>query len=95
MRPLRIQKDGNRYCLWPIRLRWIPPLSKKVPRAFFSRHGWHVFYERVPVEKTGSPCMPGIRSVFGQTFRIGRLGVLLGPTDTNGSTEIRNPKGLS
>jgi hypothetical protein len=84
MRPLRIQKDKSRHCLWPISFKWGNqlPMSK-----FFNWHGWQVYCEDVPVEKTSVGCIPGKRAVFGQTFHIGPLKILLGLTANKDSRD--------
>jgi hypothetical protein len=78
MKPLRMQKDGNRYCLWPIRLAWVR--ATKPAQKFFDRHGWQIGAEYVPEELTGEGCPLGFRKVFGQTFHIGALKIMCGPT---------------
>jgi len=77
MKPLRMQKNGNRYCLWPIRLGWAPRLTPG--GKFFDRHGWQVGTEQVSWHETGEDCMLGYRKVFGQTFHIGALKIMCGP----------------
>jgi hypothetical protein len=66
--------EGNRFQVWPIRLKW----SAGSASRFFDRHGWQTGTERTPDGSTGGRCMPGYRAVYGQTFHIGRLKVCLG-----------------
>lgn len=66
--------EGNRFQLWPIRLKW----SAHSASRLFDRHGWQTGTEHTPDGSTGAGFMPGIRGVFGQTFHIGRLKVCLG-----------------
>jgi len=73
--PRRVDRDGNRHFIWPVRLGW----ARKTTGRFFDRHGWQVGCERVPLVETGYGCMPGFRKVFGQTFHIGALKVIAGP----------------
>ena len=89
LRPLRMQKDGSRFCLWPIRLGWQPGGCS----TFFGRHGWQIGSERVPVTDTSSGCMPGSRDVFGQTFHIGALKIKLGPRSREVFCEAAMPGG--
>lgn len=83
----RFDEDGNRWLLWPIRLRWVRPLCETsgpwtgAPRLFrgwFVTHGWSVGDERVPVAKTAHGMMPGWRKLYGQTLHLGRLKICFG-----------------
>lgn len=83
-------RGGNteraRYLLWPISFGWRDDngvaLTRYSPRRLLAWHGWQVGYERVPESKTSLGCMPGIRSVFGQTVHIGsRLMIFFGKVD--------------
>lgn len=76
-------EEGERYCLWPIRLGLVPRKgSVNCPwwRRFyaFTWHGWQTHTEQVPVEKTSKGSMPGFRRVFGQTLHLGFLQIRLG-----------------
>lgn len=68
------RKDKSRWMWWPIRIKF----SAASASTWFRRHGWQTGFERVAVSKTSFGCMPGFRSVFGQTWHFGRLKVCLG-----------------
>lgn len=70
----RFDTNGDRWLLWPIRLRWVPGS----PSRWFTSHGWQVGTERCPESQTGGRHMPGFRGVFGRTLHLGRLKVLFG-----------------
>lgn len=69
-----IAKDGSRWQVWPVRIRF----KRGASHRWLARHGWQVGSESVPVEKTSFGCMPGYRAVFGQTLHFGPLKILLG-----------------
>jgi hypothetical protein len=81
-------KDGNRWLLWPIRLRVAEHRSK----AWFKTHGWQIGFEPVPESQTAFGCMPGWRGLYGQTFHLGRLKVLFGPSTEIGQDTNRPPR---
>lgn len=74
----RIDSNGDRWLWWPIRLRWVQPISKSLRSKWFTTHGWQVGTERCAESQTGRRCMPGFRDVFGRTLHLGRLKVLFG-----------------
>jgi hypothetical protein len=71
----RVNDDGDRFYLWPIRVRWAPGRATR----WFDWHGWQVGTESVSRVKTSRACMPGYRRVFGQTLHLGPLLVMFGP----------------
>lgn len=71
---------GDRWLLWPIRLRWVAETGaiRTNSRRWVTSHGWQVGTEVCAVSETGKHCMPGYRGVFGRTLHFGRLKVLFG-----------------
>jgi hypothetical protein len=87
----RTDSDGNRWALWPISLRWVPPLrlsevdgphsgAPRLHSAWLATHGWWIENESVPAAKTAFGMMPGFRKVYGQTLHLGRLKICFGKT---------------
>ena len=74
MKLITKDSDGNRWLLWPIRVKWGAAGSS----TWFKSHGWCVGSESVPTSETAFGCMPGFRDVFGQTLHFGRLKITFG-----------------
>lgn len=71
--------DGHRIELWPIRLKWVRPLTPDAPRTLWPhRHLWQTCSERTPDGSTAFGMMPGYRKVYGQTWHFGRLKLCFG-----------------
>lgn len=75
---LAVTYDGHRIQFWPVFLRWANPLTPNMPSRWFHRHLWQTGSEMTPDGSTAGGMMPGLRSVYGQTWHFGRLKLCLG-----------------
>lgn len=66
--------DGNRWQIWPIRLKWGDGISS----GWFKTHGFQTGVEPTSDGTTARGCMPFLRKVFGQTLHLGRLKIVFG-----------------
>ncbi len=72
---LRRYQDGDRYLLWPIRIKWRPY------GTYWGWHGFQVGTELCSLSETSKACIPGHRRVFGQTLHVGPLKIVFGAVE--------------